>query len=230
MNTEIPTGAQLSGSCLYTQDIGLAAICMADDLIPRLTLSDINVFVEGEDRRTQFTFPDNPDVIRVFGEWNKCVQGASGNTWVSKVYRAFHYWNQFVNLIKDAKLNPRPLSVPAGFEWTTNTKLPATALALMPGPVLTPTRLHRMVYRNGRDCGYIIKTGEVTKAYEDPDTYILLNPDDHLSYVVASFYHRDHLRDIVKQVPARHIFRNGADIHVISEPQPETKEIPCLTK
>jgi len=232
MSQEIPnTGTQLTGNCFYTKDIGLAAACMADDLIPRLTLADISVLVDGDHRFTQFNFPDNPAVAKTFAEWKDCVEGKQTSTPVARIYRAFHYWNQFVNIIKDERLTPRPDTIPQGMTWTTNTKLPATALALLNGPLYPYPRLTRMVYRNGRDCGFMVRQGEVTEAYADPERYIELNPDSDLSYIIAGLYHRDHLRDIVKTVPARHVFRDGTDIHIIPEPQPKTsKEIPCLTK
>jgi hypothetical protein len=227
LTTEIPTDVtslQFTVSRQFTKNIGLAAACMADDLVPRLDLQNMAVYVDGDQRTAQFTFPDNPDAARIFQEWNECEAGTPGSNHTSYIFRAFGYWNQLVNIIRDAKLNPRPLLIPAGFDWTTNTKIPATALALQPGPMLGNDRLFRMVYRNGRDCGFIVKQGAVTDAYADPEKYIAEHPDAELSYVVASFYHRDHLRDLVKQIPAHHVFRDGNDIHLVPEPQP--KEIP----
>lgn len=227
MTTEIPTDVtslQFTVSRTYTKNIGLAAACMADDTVPRLDLHGLAVYVDGDVRTAQFTFPDNDAVGRIFQEWADCEAGNPGSNHTSYIFRAFGYWNQLVNIIRDARLNSRPLLIPAGYDWTTNTKIPATALALTPGPLLGYDRLCRMVYRNGRDCGFIVKQGDVTDAYADPEKYIAEHPDAELSYVIAGLYHRDHLRDLVKQVPARHVFRDGADIHLIPEPQP--KEIP----
>ena len=199
---------------------------MADDLVPRMELKHIQVFVEGDRRRTQFSFPDNEIVGKIFGEWTSATKGKIPDTNTGCIYRAFHYWNQFVNIIKSSTLNPRPDSIAEGFEWTENTKIPSTALALLSGPLVGYDRLRRMIYQNGLECGYIVKTGVVTTAFANPDKYISSNPNERLSYLVAGFYHRDHLRDLVKQVPAYHIFRDGTDIHVVPEPNKTKKEIP----
>lgn len=224
--SEIPFTTKL----FLTREIALAAACMADHRIPRLDAKGIAVTVDGENREVQFAFPDNPDTERVFDVWRQMEQGGVAVCPVGKIYLAFHYWNQFVNITQQERLNPRPTAIPNGFTWTENTKLPATALALLDGQPWPYDRLKRLVYRNGRVCGYFVKKGNLTEAYADPENWVADHPDDDLSYLVASFYQRDHLRDLAKQMPARQRFTDkDGSIYLIPTNQ-DPKEIPCLTQ
>lgn len=215
-----------------TQDIGLAAALLADTRVPRISVREIASYQEGDQRFCTFRFPPCDDVRRVFEEWKRCVEDApeTERTQVAYIWRAFEYHNRFVNLIRRRLAAQKPTQLPAGHAWTTNTKIAATAMAFRAGPMVPEGKLRAMIFRDGADrYGYIMAEGPIVSAFANPEKQIELHPEDALSYVVAAFYHRDHLRDLVKKMPARHIFRDGQDVHFVNEPKP-AKEIPCPSK
>ena len=82
--------------------------------------------------------------------------------------------------------------------------------------------LESCIYRHGGQVGFILKKAEYIDAFEEPQEYIQKNPTKPLAYCVAAFYLRERLRDIVNELPARHIVRDGDDVHFIVEPETRT--------
>lgn len=236
MNDEIPQRRKPDWKVKFTptREIGLAAACLADSRVARLGIRDIHVYVEGDRRESQFNFPPTREIREIFNSWRACSQGDTEryNDRTALIYRAFHYSNRFVNLIRARQARPKPRSIPPSFVWTINTKVAATTLALVPVPMLPEEKLRTMLFYDGFEYGYLISDREVLAAYVDPENYVKENPDKMLAYLVAAFYHREHLRDLVKRIPARHVFRNGEDeVAFIAENSVNLgKEIPCLTK
>lgn len=214
MSTEIP----FSVTAFCTRDLALASACLSDSNVPRLSPDQMQVIVEGESRFFAFTFPDHPSVEHTFAVWKQAQSGDfSDKSHVVNMFKAFRYWNMFTDIIGSGRVMNRPTQ-PADTVWTVNTKIPCTALALLDGPLVDASRLSRMVYRDGSNCGFFVRRSEVVEAYEDPVGWSAKHPEDKLSYVMAALYNRDHLRDMVKKLPAVHKFVDANEnIHFITE-------------
>lgn len=222
MNTQIPPDARVEGFSL-TRDLDLAAACLADDRVPRLPPADVKAFVENAQRIYVFKFAQSARYTEMKNIWALCQAkgiSAAPDEMVSYIFNAFRYFDRLAALIRAGAASPRPADHAGNF-WTTNTKAPAAALAMAKTADFTDDRLARLIFRDGHQCGYLMRDDTYFRAFIDPEDYCAKNPESPLSAIVAGFFHRERLRDFVNQLPARHVFRDPDDprkISFIAEP------------
>ena len=225
MRTEIPPDATIESFNL-TKDLDFAACCLADDAVPRLPPESVSAFVENAQRIYVFKFAQSPRYSEMAKIWRLCQkQGAlsAGEDMVGYIFSAFRYCDRLTALIRSGAGSERPAD-DAGNFWVTNTKAVSAALAVGRAVNVADERLARMIRRDGEQCGYFMRDEVYAKAFLDPETYCAANPESPLSAIVAGFFHRERLRDVVNSKPARHVFReiddNGKEkISFIAEPQ-----------
>ena len=241
---EIPSDKpfELIGHYHKFHDLDLAAACQADSGVPRLPEEAITTFVEGDNKREisryyQFLISASDRVSEIFSAWAKCKRDGPAlvnDEAVATTFRAFRYYDKFSDLIKERVASRWPVDI-ENLHWTTNTKVISTALAMATKELIPKERMAKMVYRRGKEYGYLLRDRALIDAFADPDAYFAAGPTGIEAYIVAGFFHRERLRDFVKAKPAQHIFRNGSEISFIAEPAPRaaapaakpTKEIPA---
>ena len=230
MNPEIPQ--QFVTKFIAVRDINLAAMLLADDRVPRLVPGEVSRYIESVTEKPlyYFRFKQTERATKLYGEWRKCAQagGNGGNDVVAVTYRAFATCDLLTKIILRGNVAPRPSNPHSDIVWTVNTKAAATALAMAVSYVLPIERLAGFVFRDGTEYGFLLRDLAVVKAFDEPNAYIAAHPDSVLSYVVAAFYQREALRDLVNQVPAQYIFRkqDSDEVYLVVEPTTTLKEIP----
>jgi hypothetical protein len=219
---QIPTNAVVEAFTV-THDIDLAACCLCDDQIPELPPEDITVLVDNGSRTFAFSFPQSDQVAEIFRTWEVCQTkgfAATNGDMVGYVYNAFRQYDRLSGLIRAGAGNPRPRIL--GF-WTTNSKAPAAALAVARLDV-QDEQLKRMILRDGQQRGYLMREKMYVEAFMEPAIFCASRPPrDPLAVIVAGFFFRERLRDIVNKKRARHVFREVGDnglpkISFIAEP------------
>lgn len=230
MTPEIPK--EFTDKFIAVRDINLAAMLLSDDRVPRLTAREMRRYYESNDSKPLYYFRFQPTdrSNRIYREWRKVAEanGKGGFDSVAVTYRAFATADLLGQIIKQGNIAHRPSKSNHAAVWTVNTKVAATALALAADWILPKDRLRGLVYRDGDECGYLLNDANVVNAFAAPNEYVALHPDEVLSYVIAAFYQREALRDLVNQIPAQYIFRKPEtdEVYLVVEPNRTPKEIP----
>lgn len=229
IDQQIPPDAR-QDSFTATNDLDLAACCLCDDQILELPAEDISVFVENSSRLFVFRFPTSDHQSEIFQSWKTCQQqgvgSVNGNS-VGYIYSAFIFFDRIISLIRKGIIARRQETKIEGF-WTINTKAPAAALAVAKVGDIADDRLARMILKDGNQHGYLMRDPMFDAAFIDPLVFCASRPpNDPLAVIVAGFFFRERLRDIVNAKRARHVFRevgeNGLPkISFIAEPEPGT--------
>lgn len=231
MTPEIPN--KFVDQFIAVRDINLAAVLLSDDKVERLNVNGMRRYIEGTNTEKPlyyFHFKPSKKASAIFAEWKKvaAANGKGGFSAVAVAYRAFETADIFTRIIRRGVTQPKPRNVDASTIWTVNTKVAATALALAADYILPSERLERLVYRDGDECGYLLRDQTTVNAFAAPDEYVQSNPNSSLAYAVAAFYQREALRDLVNMVPAQHIFRKPEtnEVYLVVDPKKNRKEIP----
>jgi hypothetical protein len=224
MQTQIPPDAKTDAFSI-TRDLDFAAACLADDRVPRLPPEDVKAFVEDAQRIYVFKFEQSERYSEMAKLWTQCKTkgiAAAGEDMIGYIFDAFRYADRLSALIRSGAGSHRPEDNNGNF-WTTNTKAAAAALSIAKCSYLSDERLIRMILWDGDKAGYFMRDDTYFRAFLEPEEYCAKNPESPLSAIVAGFFHRERLRDVVNGMPARHVFREIGEsglpkISFIAEP------------